>query len=219
MKNYLIIGGIVLTSLIGVWLLAASSDDQADNNSNDTSQTPAEPEAFDPSSSAVDTTSYSSQYNVNLRLEYPLEWNLTEGTDNSADQQIVTFESPMDANGYYFCLDLTEVGMASQLDLSASPVSIKAVDSFMSAGVGKDLYSVNYVPDGSNALLWSITDVMPQLTDTEVAAQITNPGGRRLQTLGRFNCRADVAPALTTEQFTNSRWYHDARNIMLSLAY
>lgn len=219
MKNYLLIGIIILISLFGIWWLAANSDEHDSASDNGQAADTSQPEAYDASADRADKVTFTSQYNPNFSFMYPGDWNLTEGTDNSAQQQLVTFESPMDRNGFYFCLDLTEVGADSDLDLSANDASLLAVDDFSAANVGKPLASVIFTHEGSPSLLWSVVDTKPQLTDTSFTSQITNPQARRLQSLGRFNCREEQAPELSLHQVTGSRWFAEAQGIMHSLSY
>jgi len=219
MRNYLLIGAIVIISLAGIWLLAADSDEAAEQTPTPDNNTPTEPEVHDPSAAPADTLAYTSQFNDGLSLNYPVNWNVTDGDANSADQQLVTFESPIDGGGFYFCLDLTEVSPASQLDFGVSMAAISAIDGFSAAGIGQDLHSVIFEINDNPARLWALADSEPQMSDTRFSAQISNPAGRRLQTLGRFNCRDEQPPALTLEQFQNSRWFNEARAIALSLTY
>ena len=215
----MIVGSIFILCLVGIWWLAARSDDQNSDTQNQSATLPQEPEAFDPSLAEQDTIEYVSKFNTSLKVSYPINWNLTEGTDNSAEQQIVTFESPKDANNFYFCLDLTELGIGSNTKLETTGASLDSVDDFTASGVGKSLNSVIFSVSGNTNLLWSIVDTKPQLDGSEFANQIVNPMGRRLQTLGRFNCRETESPDISSQQFIDSRWYADARQILQSLAY
>jgi hypothetical protein len=219
MKNYLIIGVLVVVSIVGIWLLAARSDDRTGQSTVEETALPQEPESFDPAAETSETMQYISQQYPVLRLSYPTNWNVTEGADNSPEQQLVTFESPKDANNYYFCLDLTEVSVASDLDFATSGANISAVDSFMAEGINKDLSSVIFnVEEGGN-LLWSLIDGSADTSQGSFANEITSPNGRRLQTLGRFNCRETDSRVSDHQEFTNSRWFNQAQAILRSLSY
>lgn len=218
MKNYLIVGGIIVISLVGIWLLAAGSENPEDISTPDQSANPGVPQRFDETAASPDKTAYTSPYNPGLSFSYPQDWHITEGPDNSTAKQLVTFESPKDVNDFYFCLDMTEVDAASSLDLQSKMTDILAVDSFMATGVGKALSSVLFTVEGST-LLWSVADTTPSLSDSAFDNQITNPAGRRLQILGRFNCRESQSSEISTVQFEESLWFHQARDIVLSLSY
>lgn len=220
MKNYLIVGLVVILGLAGIWFLAENSEDHAGQQTDQENEQPTEPEAFNPDSDRGEIATFTSQFQPGFSVDYPASWLDTASPDNSADKQLVTFESPQDEGGHYFCLDMTEVTADTEVDFATKPYQVLDVDAFAIDGLGQSLFSVIFNVEEEGNLLWSVIDdeISPD-TKEQFDNQITSTSGRSLQVLGRFNCRDAGAMITDINQFMNSRWLNEAKSIIGSLDY
>src|SRR5690606_34832016 len=100
---------LVVLALIGgaIWFLFFKGGDEGDEIPADQEQRQAQdfPARFDESGAAASATGYESEFS-GLKFSYPENWNVTKGADNSEESQLLTVESPLDENEFYFCVDM-----------------------------------------------------------------------------------------------------------------
>lgn len=212
MKKAFVFILILILAGAGAWFffLRDSGDGQ-----DDTAQyVPKDyPERLGDAEPTANATQYQSSLS-SLAFEYPENWNVTESTDNSDNAQLLTVESPLDINRFYFCLDINAVSPSEPVDFSISEAQVKAVEA-LEPGHQSVIYSV----EDLNGLLWGVTDEMPQVGNEGFSGEIVGASGSRMQIFGRFNCREDNRPDLSIEEFQNARWFKEAQGIVNSLEF
>jgi hypothetical protein len=209
MKKILLIGAVLLAGFLA-WFFVIRDD------SPDTAVQQTEPQDFpaqyDESVTAVAQTQYSSEFG-NLAFAYPSNWTVVERSDNTEDSQLLTVESPLDQNEFYFCLDLYQVGDGAAEDFTVTDADIRVVEQLQ-----HNRHAVIYNVAGLDGLYWGATQETPQVGGTSFVNEIPSQPGYRLQTYGRFNCRETEPPRISTDEFRNSRWLHEAAAIVDTLA-
>lgn len=218
MKNYLIVGLVVLLGLAGIWFLAENSEDHAGQQEVQEDEQPTEPEAFNAGVDASELDTYTSP-NTALSLSYPQTWSITESPDNNAQEELITLESPVDANGFYFCLDLNGRHGLADVDgfseFTIEDVSIESINR-----LNDEIESVIFRIDGVDGLLWGASDSATSESDSSLTNTLAGDNGSSLvQVTGRFNCREIDKPDLSSEIFTNSRLFKEASAIVESLSF
>lgn len=218
MKWLAITVGVLLLGFLGYWLIELKDEPlEPEPAQTDADQLGQAPETKPAQAVAPTLADFSLEFG-NLSFKYPAEWNLIEG-DNTSEQQLVTIESPKDNEGYYYCVDFNEFGASQDEDLTSDELKILSTAPITASGVGKPLYGVTFQTDTSNLTISSLVDGQVQVGATSFENSITNPAGRMLQIIGRFNCREEQLPTLSLEEFENSRLYDEARQIYLNLSY
>lgn len=157
----------------------------------------------------------------NLKIQYPSTWNLVEGANNDEDSHIVTIESLMDVNKFYYCIDFNEYSAKSSkdVDFSVKDAKIFSVEDFSSKGISKPLKKVNYQLK-SGLIMTTISDDDTITNKSTVFDQsITNPSGRKLQIFGRFNCRDKERPEISYDDYSNSQVYDEGLQALLRISY
>lgn len=208
MKKTLII--LILAILIGagIWwfFINDREDDQADV---------AGPQDF-PAVYEVGDTAPTERYEspfTNLAFSYPNNWNVLEGAENSAEGQLVTAESPLDENEFYFCLDFNIVSDESAAAFAITDAEVLAVNPLDSGYT-----SVIYRVEGLDGLQWGVTSEDVAIGDSTFTSEIAN-GSSYTQVYGRFDCRATNKRGISLDEFQNSRWFHEAQGIVNSLEF
>ncbi len=157
----------------------------------------------------------------NFSFQYPKDWNKVEGEDNSDESQIVTLESPMDANKFYYCIDFNEYSPAgaAKADFKAKDVDVLEVADHAASGISKPLKLVTYkLPSGR--ILTTVTDDLSVTTEaTEFKQSITNPYGRMVQLFGRYNCREEKPVQFSLNDYKSGEVYNEGLQIFLKLSY
>lgn len=218
MKKWIIAGVVLLLAGGGVWYFVIRKDSAAEEQQAQTVDT-SKPEAYN-SKENVSFDSYTSEFNPNLKLRYPSDWIVAEGEDNSADYQVITFESGQDANTFYMCMNMDDYAADDKSILNFSDVNVVAVEPFKTEGQKDGLYLVTFSTVKSpNNFQLALTDIQPEIGATEFTGQITSASGRRLQVWGRFNCREEARPSITQEQFANSQLVNEAKSVLASLQF
>lgn len=210
MKKAFIVLGIVLIGALGWFYFNRGGDEPSQPVVTEPQDFPA---PFDDSTATAELAKYESDFG-SLAFDYPSNWNVTEAADNSADFQLLTVESPLDINEFYFCLDLTLLGSGSEESFTISDAEVLAVDE-----LGNDRKSVIYNVDGLDNLHWGVTEDAVKVGDKTFTSEVSNPSGERLQLFGRFDCRSTDNLELTKDEFQNSRWLHEAKTIVNSLEF
>ena len=218
MKKALIVLAIILLASISVWYFVIRDTSQSEDI-DETADTTI-PVAYSPGK-ILQFDTFSSEFNPVLSLRYINTWVIAEGADNSADLQIITLESPQDTHEFYFCLNIDDYASDDVSDLSIGNIQVVSVEPFATEGAGKDLYFVTFKSDTApNDFQIGLTDTPPVVGDSSFVDQITSDStDRRLQVWGRFNCREDVRPDITLDQFNNSQLLNEASATLASLKY
>lgn len=212
MKKIVIFIIVIILVGAGIWYFTGNDDD-GEQNQVENYQPKDYPERPGDAEEAASLTQYQSSL-TNLAFSHPENWNVTEGADNTADAQLLTVESPLDINEFYFCLDLNAVSAADEADFAIADAQILATETLESGH-----QSVIYTVEGLEGLQWGVTDETPAVGDDAFTSQITSETGDRLQVFGRFNCREEAQPDLTKEQFQDARWFQEAKAIINSLEF
>lgn len=221
MKKGLIVGLVILVLAAaggGVWYFFLR--DKSSQASQDTANVDKSAPVPYKSSDDITYEEYSSTYNPNLKVRYPSDWIVAEGEDNSADLQIITFESGQDLNEFYFCMNFDEYAADDMSHLTIPDVEIVSVEPFATEGIPSGLSLVTFKSTKApNDYQLALTDTPPAMDATIFTAQVTSAGGRRVQIWGRFNCREAARPSFSLDQFNNSQLVHDATGVLKSLQY
>lgn len=208
MKKFLIVL-VVLIVLGGLgWFFFLRGDDEPVQE--ETAQKQNYPVQFDQSSTPVAKTTYASPFQ-NLSFDYPNNWNVVEGADNSEEKQLLTVESPQDTNEFYFCIDLNLVNPDAEDDFTTKDAQVIASEQLDSGN-----YAITYKIKDLERLYWGVTSNAVEVGATSFASEISGESGR-LQVLGRFNCRETTNVDFSAEHFKNSQWLHEAKAIINSL--
>lgn len=208
MKKFLIVL-IILIILGGLgWFFFLRGDDEPDQD--EVAQKQNFPVQFDQSIPTAEKATYTSPFQ-NLSFDYPNNWNVVEGAENSEEQQLLTVESPQDTNEFYFCLDLNLVSSDAEDDFTATDVQV-----FASEQLDSGNHAITYKMKDASGLYWGVTKSAVEVGATTFASEISGDSGR-LQAFGRFNCRETQKTDISTEQFQNSQWLQEAKAIVNSL--
>lgn len=207
MKSFLIIAGLVILGAL-IWFFVIDNDEEP---------VPVEQQDFpvrlDESTSTAEPASFQSE-NGNLSFQYPDTWNVTPAAGNDDASQLFTVESPLDANEFYFCLDLNRVSAGNDVNFATTDAELTDIEVLENERV-----SVLFRIDGVDGMLWSVTDDAPELSDSEFDNELGNQAGDRLQILGRFNCRDEQKPDISVDEFKASRWFNEAKTLINSLDF
>lgn len=209
-KAILLIIGLAGAGLLLWFFVINRGSDDSDVQSSQPQDFPA---PFSESEPAASQAQYTSELS-GLAFSYPSNWNVTEGIDNSAESELLTVESPMDINEFYFCLDINRVGSSVTDSFAISGANVIATETLQSGH-----QAVAYTVGTLDGIQWGITNESPAVGSDGFASEISNPSGERLQVLGRFNCREDNKPDLTKQEFQDARWLHEARDMINSLTF
>lgn len=209
-KGLIILVAALLVGILGWFLIVQRGNEPATVENMEPQDFPAR---YDEVESPYELTQYTSEFG-NLSFEYPENWSVVEGGENTADEQLLTVESPLDQNEFYFCLDIYRVGAASVEDFTITDADILATKQLQDSR-----NSVTYDVEELDGLYWGVTEETPQTGDNSFVNEISNQSGERLQSFGRFNCRETENRSISVEEFSDSRWLHEAEAMMESLDF
>jgi hypothetical protein len=222
-NKWLIIFVVGLFWFIISWIIWVGDDDLDKDavNSDLSATTPIVPETTTEPIVRSDWNNDNFTLNVNLRYQYPTDWTKTTDVTDQLNE-FVYLRSPNDINGFYYCIDLLEYNAASTIDLNMAAKVVDSDPTFTADGIFKGLNRITYQSlDLSSGFHTTIIDDMTITTGDSVVftESITNPDGRMLQLLGRYNCDESQIGDFTLDQYQNGRLYLQGLQIFHSIHY
>jgi hypothetical protein len=158
--------------------------------------------------------------NPSLSYKYPADWQKSSASTDLSEY--VYLRSPKDANGYYFCFDMTEYDIKATNNLSMNAEVVAVDPTFTADGIFKPLNALNYSPlDGRGGYHLTIIDDTSVKPGENVSFEesITNPNGRRLSVLGQYNCDDLDVNNFSLSQYQNGLLYEAGIEIGASISY
>lgn len=212
MKKFWIILVVIIVLGAAGWFFFLRDDGQ-EGTQDEQTQKQDFPLQYDAGATPTELTGYESAFD-NLSFQYPNNWNVVESAENSEEEQLITVESPMDTNEFYFCLDFNMFGAGIDNDFTTSDAQVVASNQLESGR-----YAVIYTLNEIEGMYWSVVDSNIEVGATTFANEMVSDSGARLQAFGRFNCRDTTKADLSVEEMQNSQWLHEAEAIVNSLEF
>lgn len=209
MKKFLIVLVIIIVLGAAGWFFFLRGEDEEAAEVVEKQNFPVQ---NDGSTTPAATTEFASPFN-NLSFSHPNNWNVVESSENTADEQLITVESPLDTNEFYFCLDLNMLSTGIEGNFTATDSKVISSEQLES-----DRHAITYTINDLDGIYWSVTDSAVEVGATTFPNDLTSDTGR-LQVFGRFNCREETKTDFNTEHFQNSQWLYEAEAIINSLKF
>jgi hypothetical protein len=209
MKKFLIVLVIIIVLGAAGWFFFLRGDDEVPEQTAEKQNFPVQ--HADPHEH-VESVAFTSPFN-NLSFQHPNNWNVVESSENTADEQLITVESLLDTNEFYFCLDLNMLATGIEGDFTATDSKV-----ISSKQLESGRHAITYTINDLDGIYWSITDNAIEVGATTFPNELTGQSGR-MQVFGRFNCREETKTEFSVEHFQNSQWLNEAEAIVNSLEF
>lgn len=209
MKKFLIVLLIIIVLGAAGWFFFLRGDNEEPEQTTEKQNFPVQ---HDGPHEHVESATFTSPFN-NLSFQHPNNWNVVKSSENTADEQLITVESPLDTNEFYFCLDLNLLTTGIEGDFTATDSKV-----ISSRQLESGRHAITYTINDLDGLYWSVTDSAVDVGATTFPNELTGQAGR-MQVFGRFNCREETKTDFSADHFQNSQWLNEAEAIVNSLEF
>ncbi|MDZ7786107.1 MAG: hypothetical protein U5L95_03230 [Candidatus Saccharibacteria bacterium] len=213
MKKLLVIIGVIIVGAAIWFIIWGFPGDEQQPAQTEPTQPQDFPARVDESGETAELTRFESEFS-DLTFTYPNNWNVTEGADNSEEDQLLTVESPLDENEFYFCLDLHVVTDTADASFAIDDAEILATETLENGD-----QSVIYQLEGLSSLQWGVSTETVNEGDESFVSRIDGASGAQAAVFGRFDCRETESEDIEVDEFQNARWFHEANDIVQSLSF